>query len=109
MFTVEVPLDLVVACEADGVVLHPGGYRLSPSALRQSGVLARDLETIVHNHAIIDPSVRPRPRITFLVGTGGSDTYQEARRQTVLAGLGWPVSVQAGGPAAPEVFPKERF
>lgn len=107
--TIDVPLELVVACGPDGVVIHPGGYRLSASALRKPGVLTRDLETIVHNHALIDPAVRPRPRVRFLIEPGGGETYQEARRRTVLAGLSWPVSLQVAGPPAPRVFPKERF
>jgi hypothetical protein len=106
---IEAPLDLVVACDASGVVLHPGGYRLSPASVRQPGALVRDLETIVQNHALIDPTVRPRPRLQFLVKPGGSETFEAARRQTVLAGLDWPVSIQTGGPLAPRVFPKERF
>jgi hypothetical protein len=106
---IEVPLDLVVACGPNGVVLHPGGYRLSRSALGKDGVLRRDLETIVQNHELIDPGVRPRPRLQFLVERGGNDTYREARRQTVLAGLPWPVTHQVAGPPAPQVFGKERF
>ncbi len=106
---IEVPLDLVVACERDGVVIHPGGYRLTSSALRRSGALVRDLQTIVHNHALIDPSVRPKPRVQFLIEPGGSDTYQEARRQSVLSGMNWPVTLRMAGPPEPSVFPKERF
>lgn len=107
--SVDVPLDLVVACGRDGVIIHPGAYRLSPGALRTAGTLKRDLETIVRNHELIDPMVRPRPRVQFLIEPGGSDTYWEARRQTVLAGLNWPVTIQVAGGGAPRVFPKERF
>ena len=107
--TVDAALDLVVACGKDRVVIHPGGYRLSLAALKKPGSLTRDLETIVHNHALIDPSVRPRPRLQFLVEPGGSETYQEARKQSVLSGLNWPVTIQVAGPPAPGVFPKERF
>jgi hypothetical protein len=107
--TVDAPLELVVACGADGVVLHPGGYRLSLAAIRKPGELMHDLETIVHNRALIDPTVHPRPRVRFLVEPGGTETFEEARRRTVLSGKEWPVSVQVAGPSAPEVFPKERF
>jgi hypothetical protein len=107
--TIELPLELVVACRPEGVVIHPGGYRLSLGALRKQGTLARDLETIVANHALIDPSIRPRPRVQFVIEPGGAETYQEARRQTVLAGFNWPVTLQVAGPQAPSVFPKERF
>lgn len=107
--TISVPLDLVVACGPNGVVIHPGGYRLSRPALRKDGALRRDLETIVRNHEMIDASVRPRPRVQFLVEPGGGETYREARRQTVLDGLPWPVSIQVAGAQAASVFPKERF
>jgi len=107
--TISVPLDLVVACGPEGVVIHPGGYRLSRSALGKVGALRRDLETIVRNHELIDASVRPRPQVQFLVEPGGGETYREARRQTVLDGLPWPVSIQVAGAPAPSVFPKERF
>ena len=75
----------------------------------KEGTLRRDLETIVRNYEMIDPSVRPRPRVQFLVEPGGGETYQAARRQTVLGGLAWPVSLQVAGAQAPGVFPKERF
>ena len=103
------PLDLVVACGPDGVVIHPGGYRLSRAALGKDGALRRDLQTIVRNHEMIDAGVRPRPRVQFLVEPGGGETYTEARRRTVLDGLMWPVSIQVAGAQAPNVFPKERF
>jgi len=106
---IEMPLDLTVACGPDGVVIHPGGYRLSRVALTRDGTLRRDLQTIVRNHELIDPAVRPRPRVRFLVEPGGTDTYWQARRQTVLSGLSWPVTIQVAGAQAPRVFPKERF
>ena len=106
---VDAPLELVVACGPDGVIIHPGGYRLSASALRKPGSLMKDLETIVHNHAMIDPSVRPIPRLQFLIERAGSETYQEARRQSILSGLPWPVTLRVAGPPALGVFTKERF
>ena len=108
--TIDVPLELVVACKPDGVVIHPGGYRLSRAALGKEGALRRDLETIVRNHEMIDPGVRPRPRVQFLVEPGGTQTYLEARRRTVLGELPWPVSIDvADGQPLSGVFPKERF
>jgi len=106
---VDVPLDLDVACGPDGVVIHPGGYRLSPSALRKPGALAGDLNQIVRNREMVDVNIRPRPRVRFLVEAGGDDTFAEARRQTVLSNPGWPVSIRPAGPPAPRVFAKERF
>jgi hypothetical protein len=107
--SIEVPLDLTVACGPDSVTIHPGGYRLTASALRKPGTLQGDLELIVRNHQLIDPMVRPRPRVQFLIEPGGTDTYWQARRQTVLAGLSWPVTIKVAGTPAPQVFPKERF
>jgi hypothetical protein len=106
---VEVPLELTVACGPEGVVVHPGGYRLSYNALRKQGILKRDLETIVRNHEIIDPMIQPKPRLEFLIEPGGSETYWEARRQTVLSGLSWPVSMHVAESSAGRIFPKERF
>jgi hypothetical protein len=106
---VDVPLDLVVACGPDGLVLHPGGYQLSLAALKRERRLKRDLETIVMNYVMIDPMVHPRPRLKFLVESGGGDSYAEARRQTVLSDLDWPVTIQAAGNPDPWLFPKERF
>lgn len=106
---IDVPLDLVVACGPEGVIIHPGGYRLSRAALVKDGELRRDLETIVHNHELIDAGVRPRPRVQFLVEPGGGDVYDLARRKTVLDGLPWPVTIQVAGAQAPSVFPTERF
>ena len=94
--TIEVPLPLVVACARDGVTIHPGGYRLSPNALKKQGALSRDLEAIVRNHAIIDPSIRPKPRIEFLIEPGGTETYAEARKHGHLRQEGKTYVVQDG-------------
>jgi hypothetical protein len=107
--SVEVPLELVVACGADGIVIHPGGYRLSLTSLKRDRGLRRDLVTIVRNYAMIDPLVRPRPRLKFLVEPGGGESYAEARRQTVLTNLDWPVQLQVAGGPAPWGIGKERF
>jgi hypothetical protein len=107
--SIQVPLDLVVACGPDGVELHPGGYRLSLTALKRDKRLKRDLVTIVQNYTLIDPMIHPRPRIKFLVEPGGGETYAEARRQTILSDLAWPVTLQVAGIPAPQVFAKERF
>jgi hypothetical protein len=107
--SIEVPLDLVVACSSDGLILHPGGYRLSIASLKKERKLKSDLLTIVRNHELIDPSIRPKPRLQFLVEPGGDEAYLEARKQTVLSGLSWPVSIHPAASQAPRVFPKERF
>lgn len=106
---IEVPLVLTVVCGPDGVVVHPGGYRLTFNALEKAGILERDLKTIVRNHEIIDPMIHPKPRLEFLIEPGGSETFSIARRQTVLAGLGWPVSIHVAESASARMFAKERF
>ncbi|MGE3820528.1 MAG: cell envelope integrity protein TolA [Isosphaeraceae bacterium] len=106
---VEVPLDLVVACGPNGVTIHPGGYRISRATLAREKRLARDLATIVLNYERIDPSIVPRPRLEFLIEPGGSETYGEARRQTVLSGMSWPVTIRVAESSAPDLFGKERF
>ena len=73
------------------------------------GLLKTDLQTIVRNHELIDALVKPVPRLQFLVESGGAETYAEARRQTVLSGLSWPVSVKISENATNAIFPKERF
>jgi hypothetical protein len=106
---VEVALDLTIGCRPDGVIIHPGGYRISLATLKKDGVLKTDLQTIVRNHEIADPMVIPRPRIEFLIEPGGGQTYQLARKQTVLAALGWAVTFRIADSTAPRVFTKERF
>jgi hypothetical protein len=106
---VQVPLDLVVACGRDGVTIHPGGYRVTKATLATGGRLARDLQTIVGNYQRLDPGVIPRPRLEFLIELGGHETFAEARRQTVLMGEDWPVSIRVAESSAPGVFGKERF
>ncbi len=107
--TVYVPLRLVVACGPAGVTIHPGGYRLSRKTLAKKDLLATDLQTIVRNHALIDANVRPKPSLEFLVEPGGAETYAEARKQTVLSGLPWPVTFRVAESSIAQTFPKERF
>lgn len=106
---VHIPLDLVVACGPEGLIIHPGGYRISQAALERDKRLSRDLATIVDNYRRIDPSVIPNPRLQFLIEPGGHRSYAEARRQTVLSGEEWPVSIRVAESSAPDVFGKERF
>jgi hypothetical protein len=107
---VAIPMEIVVACGPDGVVLHPGGYPLSQAALRtQDGLLERHLRAIVHHRQQVDPMIRPVPSIRFLVEAGGGMTYVEARRQVVLSGLDWPTSLRVADTNVRGVFPKESW
>jgi hypothetical protein len=109
--TIDVPFEVVVACGPEGVVLHPGGYRLSAKALKASGgLLLRDLKSIVETRRQVDPTIHPKPSIHFLIEPGGGETYRDARRQTVLAGVDWPVSIQvADSDILDNLSPQEPF
>jgi hypothetical protein len=93
--TIDVPFEMVVACGPEGVVIHPGGYRLSSKALKgNDGLLVRELKSIVQTRRQVDPTIHPKPSIRFLVEPRGGETYGDARRQTMLSGLDWPVAIQ---------------
>jgi hypothetical protein len=106
---VEIDLDLTVACGPSGVVIHPGGYRLSLTALKKDNMLKTSLETIVRNHQIADPMVKPRPRLEFLIEPGGGSTYQLARKQTLFPILAWPATFRLAESTAPRVLSRERL
>jgi hypothetical protein len=103
---IEVPFEIVLVCRRDDLVLHPGGYRITSQALREGrgkatsseGLLRRELRTIVRRRAQVDPMIRPKPRIKFLVETGGGTVFWMAQRQLIFSGLDWPMSVQVAGP-----------
>lgn len=106
----DIPFEIDVACGPDGLVIHPGGYLLSLKAMReQDGVFVQYLETTVHLRRQLQPTARLRPRVRFLVEVGGSTTYWEARRQTVLSGLDWPVTLRAADSGIGDVFSKESW
>ena len=103
---IEVPFPIVVVCRRNDVLLHPGGYRLTTEALRagagkgssQESLLKRELLALVRRRAQVDPMIRPRPSVKFLIETGGSTTFWTARRQLLFSGLDWPMSLQVAGP-----------
>jgi len=93
--TIDVPFEMVVACGPEGVVIHPGGFRLSSSVMKGNhALLPNHLKSIVQTRRQVDPRIHPIPSIRFLVEPGGSTSYWEARRQTMLSGVDWPVSLQ---------------
>jgi hypothetical protein len=103
-----------VVCRQNDVLLHPGGYRLSAQAIRQRGensesLLAREIVAMVRKRAIVDPMIRPKPKIKFLVEANGGDTFWAARRQLLFSLSEWPVSLQVSGMQDSHVFTKETW
>lgn len=95
-FRMERPLELVVACGPGGVTIQPGGYRLTAGSLEPGdGRLVEMLRGVVRRRELREPpTVELAPRLTFVVQPGGQETYWKARRQTILAGLGWPIRLR---------------
>jgi hypothetical protein len=54
----------------------------------------QNLKTIVQARRQVDPMIHPHPSVRFLVEPGGSETYWDARRQTLLSGVDWPIALQ---------------
>ena len=106
---IEVPFEITVACGPNGVVIHPGGYRLSTKAIKENGLVAKELQAIVQLRRQVDPLIVPQPSIRFLVEPGGSDTYWEARRQTLLSKIDWPMSLQIGDTRLLGFAPRETW
>lgn len=96
----------MVVCRRDDLLLHPGSYRITAQALRngagkdgsRDSLLKRELRMMVRRRAQVDPLIRPKPQLKFLVETGGGTTFWTARQQLLFSNLGWPMSVQVAGP-----------
>ena len=76
--TIEVPFEIVVVCEPEGLVIHPGGYRITGAVLesrKKDGILVRELLAVAQQRAAADPTIRPQPRVKFLVESGGSPMF----------------------------------
>lgn len=103
---IDVPFEIVAVCRRDDILLHPGGYRITRKALearaaggnQQEDLLKRELQAIVRKRALVDPLIRPKPRIKFLIETGGGTTFWTARQQLTFSDLDWPMSMQVAGP-----------
>src|SRR5262249_13392469 len=109
--SIEVAFEVVVVCRENSVLLHPGGYlitgqRLSEPRDGHESLLARELKAMVTKRSIVDPLIRPRPSIKFLVETNGGETFWLARRQILFELPDWPVSLQISGAHGPRVFDK---
>jgi hypothetical protein len=109
--SIEVAFEIVVVCRENSVLLHPGGYLITGQRLKeqrggQEALLARELKAMVRKRAIVDPLIRPRPSIKFLVETNGDESFWLARRQILFELPDWPVSLQISGAHGPPVFDK---
>jgi hypothetical protein len=107
--SIEVPLEIVVVCRRNDLLVHPGGYRLTKAALEEKrpgddGLLVREIRAIVWKRAVVDPLVRPKPSIKLLVESNGGSTFAIARRQLFFAVPKWPVSLQVAGSQEPHIF-----
>ena len=112
MGSIEVRFEIVVVCRKDGVVLHPGSYRLTSDLLRSPGqgqdsLLAREIRAMVRNRAIVDPMIRQKPTLRFLVESQGADTFSIARRQLLFSLPDWPVALQVAGSQDPGIFSRK--
>jgi hypothetical protein len=88
-------LQMVVVCGRDGLTLEPGGRQLRLAELKaNNGMLLTSLQSIVRSKQQAEPLTFWHPRVHFLIEPGGDASYREARRQTILAGNGWPVTLQ---------------
>jgi len=109
--SIDVAFEIVVVCREQDLLLHPGGYVVTAQRLREprdnkESLLARELRAMVRKRAIVDPMIRPRPSIKFVVETNGDDTFWLARRQILFALPDWPVSLQVSGSHDVRVFDK---
>jgi hypothetical protein len=112
--SIEVPFEIVVVCRRNDVLLHPGGYRLTRQIIEQQqpgkdGMLAREIVAMVRKRAIVDPLIRPKPKIRFLVENDGAEMFWTARRQLLFTLPDWPTSLQVSGPQPARVFSKETW
>jgi len=114
MGSIEVPFEIVVVCRRYDVLLHPGGYRLTLQAMREQGagndgLLAREIRAIVRRRVLVDPLIRPKPAIRFLVETYGAQAFWTARRQLLFSLPEWPMSLQVSSSQEPHVFSEETW
>src|SRR5271157_2537668 len=110
--TIEVPFEIVVVCGPNGAVIHPGGYLLTSKSLaagKKDNIVVRELLAVAQQRAESDPTIRPQPRVKFLVENGGSETFWAARKQILFSGLGWPMSLQVAGAQDPHMLGKETW
>jgi hypothetical protein len=112
--SIEVPFEIVVVCRRYDVLLHPGGYRLTLQAMNEQGggadgLLAREIRAMVRRRVTVDPMLRPKPSIRFLVESYGADAFWTARRQLLFTLPDYPMTLQVASSHEPRVFNMETW
>jgi hypothetical protein len=106
---IEARFEIVVVCRKDDLLLQPGGYRLTSEVLKSAGqgpdsILSREIRAMVRKRAIVDPMIRQKPAIRFLVESQGAGTFALARQQLLFSLPDWPVSLQVAGSQNSAIF-----
>jgi hypothetical protein len=92
------PLELVVACSAKGVAVHPGNYRVTTESLKsKDDLLVSQLRAIVRKKERAGTGAMIEPSIRFVIEPGGHENYGTAKAQVLFSGLDWPTSLQVTG------------
>jgi hypothetical protein len=100
--------EIVVVCGPRGVIVQPGGYRVTAEALKdRDGLLKKQMVALVKARRAADTKVILEPKVRFLVQSGGSKTYWAARSQVLLSGLDWPMTTQVADPDSLSILPSE--
>lgn len=91
----EKTLEMLVECGPEQLVIHPGGLRLKLSDVKTNeNLLISQLEQAVFSARVDDPTTDWKPTVRFLIKPEGQQTFWIARRQMLVGGLNWPVTLQ---------------
>jgi hypothetical protein len=102
--------EVVIVCSRRGVIVQPGGYRVTADSLQaRDGLLKKQVVGVVKARRAEDPRTKVEPRVRFLVQTGGQLTYWDARGQMLLSGLDWPMTTQVADPDPVALLPSEAW
>ncbi len=100
--------EVVIVCGPRGVIVQPGGYRVTADALKdQDGLLKKQIVALVKTRRLADPGLVVEPRVRFLVQPGGAASYRAARGQFLLSGLDWASTTQVTEPDPLSILPSE--
>jgi hypothetical protein len=109
---IEAPFEVVIACQRDGIEILPGGNRITRKTIEADGpqgreLLSRHLRYLERKRALVDPMIRPIPRVKFVVEPGGDETFLAVRRKLLFSGLDWPMTIQMVEGQRSRFFSKE--